>query len=138
MQPMLTCKPLSFSQNVYWLDASVTDVQAKVSIFNTIYSVDYNLLHRHLDHPSKDILSNAKSKMKGFPQELQIPTDTPVCPGCVTPSFIHASKSYVLIGHESALFHILHVPVSASLIVLTRPPFSPPCHLAVNMCLIVL
>jgi hypothetical protein len=82
MQPMLTCKPLSFSQNIYWFDASVTNVQAKASVFNTIYSANYNLLHRHLGHPSKDVLSNAKSKMKGFPQDLQIPTDTPVCPGC--------------------------------------------------------
>jgi hypothetical protein len=31
VRPMLTCKPISFSQNIYWLDASVTDVQAKVS-----------------------------------------------------------------------------------------------------------
>jgi hypothetical protein len=80
---MLTCKLISFSQNVYWLDASVIDVQAKASVFNTIYLVDYDLLHRHLGHPSKDVLSNAKSKTKGFPQDLQIPTDTPVCPGCV-------------------------------------------------------
>jgi transposase InsO family protein len=43
---------------------------------------DYDLLHRHLGHPSKDVLSNAKSKIKGFPQDLQIPTDMPVCPGC--------------------------------------------------------
>jgi Integrase core domain len=82
-RPMLTCKPISFSQNIYWLDTSITDIQAKVLIFNTIYSVDYDLLNRCLGHPSKDILSNAKSKMKGFPQDLQIPTDTPVCPGCV-------------------------------------------------------
>jgi transposase InsO family protein len=82
-RPMLTCKPISFSQNVYWLDTSVTDIQAKVSIFNTIYSADYNLLHRRLGHPSKDVLSNAKSKMKGFHQDLQIPTDMPVCPGCM-------------------------------------------------------
>jgi GAG-pre-integrase domain len=82
-RPMLTCKPISSSQNVYWLDASVTDVQVKASIFNTIYLADYDLLHRRLGHPSKDILSNAKSKTKGFPQDLQIPTDMPVCPGCV-------------------------------------------------------
>jgi hypothetical protein len=50
MQPMLTCKPISFSQNVYWLDTSVTDIQAKASIFNTIYLTDYNLLHRCLGH----------------------------------------------------------------------------------------
>ena len=82
-QPMLTCKPLSFSQNIYWLDTSMTSVQAKASLFNTIYSVDYDLLHRCLGHPSKDVISNARSKMKGFPQDLKIPTDTPVCPGCV-------------------------------------------------------
>jgi hypothetical protein len=60
-RPMLTCKLISFSQNVYWLDASVTDVQVKASIFNTIYLADYDLLHRRLGHPSKNILSNAKS-----------------------------------------------------------------------------
>jgi hypothetical protein len=54
-----------------------------VSIFNTIYSADYDLLHRCLGHPSKDVLSNAKSKTKGFPQDLQIPTNMPVFPGCV-------------------------------------------------------
>jgi hypothetical protein len=70
MRSMLTCKPIGFSQNVYWLDASVTDVQAKASIFNTIDLADYDLLHRRLGHPSKDVLSNAKSKTKGFPQDL--------------------------------------------------------------------
>jgi hypothetical protein len=70
MQPTLTCKPISFSQNIYWLNTSVTGVRVKASLFNTIYSVDYNLLHKHLGHPSKDVLSNAKSKMKGFPQDL--------------------------------------------------------------------
>jgi transposase InsO family protein len=44
---------------------------------------DYDLLYRCLGHQSKDVLSNAKSKMKGFHQDLQIPTDMPVCPGCV-------------------------------------------------------
>jgi hypothetical protein len=28
----------------------------------------------------------------------------------LTPSYTHASESYTLNGHESALFHILHVP----------------------------
>jgi hypothetical protein len=51
----------------------------------------------------------------------------------MTPSYIHASESYVLIGHESALFHVLPVSVSPRVF-----PDTPPYRLMVNMRLIVL
>jgi hypothetical protein len=53
----------------------------------------------------------------------------------MTPSCIHASGLYVLIGHESALFI---VPQVVPCLFDMSPLFSPlPC-LAVNACLIVL
>jgi hypothetical protein len=55
----------------------------------------------------------------------------------MTPSYTHASESYALIGHESALFHISHVSVLPRCSFDTSP-FSPPCYLMVNMRLIVL
>jgi hypothetical protein len=54
----------------------------------------------------------------------------------MTPSCTHASESYALIGHESALFHISHVSVFASLF-FDPSPFSPPSYLMVNTRLIV-
>jgi hypothetical protein len=52
----------------------------------------------------------------------------------MTPSYTHASESYVLIGHESALFHILHVSPRF----LFNAPFPPFSYLVVNTWLIVL
>ena len=74
---VLTCKPLHLGQMVYWLDAAIAELDA-----NQIYKVDYDLMHRHLGHPSKDVMSQAKNYTKGFPKDLPIPTNTPVCPGC--------------------------------------------------------
>ena len=63
---------------VYWLNAAIADLDA-----NQIYKVDYDLMHQCLRHPSKDIMLQAKNYTKGFPKDLPIPTNMPVCPGCV-------------------------------------------------------
>jgi hypothetical protein len=76
-KPVLTCKPLHLGQTVYWLDAAIADLDAK-----QIYKVNYDLMHQRLGHPSKDVMTQAKNYTKGFPQDLPIPTNTPVCPGC--------------------------------------------------------
>jgi len=47
-----------------------------------IYKVDYELMHKHLRHPSKDVLTNAPNYVKGFPKNLEVPSNSPVCPGC--------------------------------------------------------
>jgi hypothetical protein len=70
-------------------------------------------LHRHLGHPSKDVLSNAKSKMKGFPQDLQIPTDTPVCPGCVQGK-MPASSHPPSATRVKAAFECIHSDLESS------------------------
>jgi hypothetical protein len=48
-----------------------------------IYKADYELMHKHLGHPSKDILTNAPNCIKGFPKDLEVPSTSPVCPSCV-------------------------------------------------------
>src|SRR6201984_1837554 len=79
-QVVLQCAPLVQGQTVYWLDASVSDVDTSKA--HNIYSVDYDLMHKRLGHPSKDVLTHAKNKTKGFPKDLIIPTKPHVCPGC--------------------------------------------------------
>ena len=75
---MMNCKPLLDGQTVYWLDASIPQLKEG----QLIYSVDYDLMHRHLGHPSKDVMSHARKNCNGFPSDLKIPSETPVCPGC--------------------------------------------------------
>jgi len=48
-----------------------------------IYKADYELMHKRLGHPSKDVLTNAPNRVKGFPKDLEVPSNSPVCPGCV-------------------------------------------------------
>jgi hypothetical protein len=83
-------KPLIIGQTLYWLDALTTTVEAQ--FIETIYKVDYYLMHRHFGHPSKEVLRQAKDQTKGFPEGISIPTNTKVCPGCVQgkmPAAVH-------------------------------------------------
>jgi transposase InsO family protein len=68
------------TSSIFILEA--TPVQLDKSAL-VIYKVDYELMHKHLGHPSKDILSNAPNHVKGFPKDLEVPSNLPVCPGCV-------------------------------------------------------
>jgi hypothetical protein len=36
-----------------------------------------------LGHPSKDILTNSSNRIKGFPKNLEVPSNSPVYPGCM-------------------------------------------------------
>jgi hypothetical protein len=83
-------KPLIIGQTLYWLDALTTTVEARFS--ETIYKIDYDLMHRRLGHPSKEVLRQAKDHTKGFPEGISIPTTSKVCPGCAQgkmPAAIH-------------------------------------------------
>jgi transposase InsO family protein len=75
---MLTCKPFQPGQMTYWLDGTPAEIQEG----QTIYSADYELMHRRLGHPSRDIMSHARKNVNGFPSDLDIPSKPPVCPGC--------------------------------------------------------
>jgi transposase InsO family protein len=83
-------KPLIIGQMLYWLDTLTTTVEAR--LIETIYKVDYDLMHHHFGHPSKEVLRRAKDHTKGFPEGISIPTNTKVCPGCAQgkmPAAIH-------------------------------------------------
>jgi GAG-pre-integrase domain len=111
---VLQCSPLFSGQTVYWLDASTEEVEHLKA--NTIYSVDYDLMHKHLGHLSKDVLTHAKDKTKGFPQNLTIPEKPHVCPSCAKgkmpasshpPSETRATKPFELIHSDIKSFPIV-------------------------------
>ena len=44
--------------------------------------VDYELLHRHFGHPSKDVLQKAVENTSNFPKDIKFPKHHPICRGC--------------------------------------------------------
>ena len=82
IQPYLQCKPLITGHTLYWLDATSVMVESQSAISTTIYKVDYDLMHRRLGHPSKEVLRHAKDNTQGFPEGITIPTNEGICPGC--------------------------------------------------------
>ncbi|EPQ49871.1 hypothetical protein GLOTRDRAFT_11489, partial [Gloeophyllum trabeum ATCC 11539] len=39
-------------------------------------------MHDCMGHPSKQVLRQAREHTKGFPTNLEFPSEDPVCPGC--------------------------------------------------------
>ena len=90
-KPFVHFKPLMLGQTLFWLDALTTTVEAR--FMETIYKVDYDLMHHRLGHPSKEVLRHAKDHTKGFPEGMTIPTEPHVCPGCAQGKMPAASHS---------------------------------------------
>ncbi len=77
--PIIICKPLYNGSTIFILEANLVQLDKSALV---IYKADYELMHKHLGHPSKDILTNAPKCVKGFPKDLEVPSESPVCPGC--------------------------------------------------------
>jgi transposase InsO family protein len=68
-------------QTIYWLKAQVAPA-ASLLTMSTIFLVDYDLMHRRLGHPSKDVLRQASGNTRNFPKRIIFPIETPICRGC--------------------------------------------------------
>jgi len=89
---IIICKPLYTGSSIFVLEA--TPVQLDKSML-VIYKADYELMHKRLGHTSKDVLTNAPNCVKGFPKDLEVPSNLPVCPGCAQgkmPASAHPSS----------------------------------------------
>ena len=52
-------------QNIYWLSARLTSWHALLAL-SLVYTVDYNIMHRHFAHSSKDVLQHASGNTQNF------------------------------------------------------------------------
>ena len=75
------CKPQSPGQNIYWLSARLTSRHALLAL-SSVFTVDYDIMHRCFAHPSKDVLQHASGNKQNFPSNLLFPSINPVCQGC--------------------------------------------------------
>ena len=81
--------------------------------FATIYSIDFEIMHRWLAHPSKDMIIKAKKHIKDFP-DVQVPKEN-LCPGCeqgkmtnktFPPSNLRASEPFELVHSDIITYPI--------------------------------
>ena len=81
--------------------------------FATIYSINFEIMHRWLAHPSKDVIIKAKKHIKDFP-DVQVPKEH-LCPGCeqgkmtnkvFPPSSLRASEPFELVHSDIITYPI--------------------------------
>ena len=78
---VLACTPNVPGQTIYWAKTRVRNAANFVGSLS-VYSVDYELMHRRFGHVSKQVLEKAKGNTQSFPSDLNIPSKIPICRGC--------------------------------------------------------
>ena len=67
---------------IYWLNAEIVKDKRVVESLALSTTNSYDLWHRHLGHPSSDIICQFSRNTVGLPDTVPIPKDVPVCKGC--------------------------------------------------------
>ena len=101
-KPLLSAYPRSPWDTIFW----VVPKEIKEVSVATIYKVDYKIWHKHLGHPSKDVVKRAKG-LKDFPNNLVFPEHSPICRGCAE-GILHSKSFLESDSRASKLFHIVH------------------------------
>jgi len=70
----LSAYPRSPWDTIFWV------IPQKIKEVSTA-TIYYDIWHKHLGHPSKDVLKRAK-ELKDFPNDLVFPEHSPLCRGC--------------------------------------------------------
>ena len=100
-KPLLSAYPQNPWDTIYWVVPQIN----KASVA-TIYKVDYDVWHKRLGHPSKDVLRRAK-ELKDFPNDLVIPEHSPLCRGCAEGK-LHSKSFPESNSRATRLFAIVH------------------------------
>ena len=79
--PTIDCFPRRPNDTLYVVPDYSSDKRT-FTVNPVLFAVDYETMHRRLGHPGKGVLKHAKSRTKGFPKDVTIPEETPICPGC--------------------------------------------------------
>ncbi|VDC05312.1 unnamed protein product [Peniophora sp. CBMAI 1063] len=66
--------------NYYILPA--LSAYAKSIQYELVYALDYETMHRRIGPTSRDVLHQMRKNTVGFPENINIPDENPVCSGC--------------------------------------------------------
>jgi hypothetical protein len=106
-QLLLQFKPYCPGQNIYWLTARLTSWHAMLAM-SLVTTVDYDIMHRHFAHPSKDVLRHASGNTQNFPSNILFPSNDSVCQGCAEGKMTRSSFPPSP-GHSKAPFDKIHM-----------------------------
>ena len=113
-KPFLTFNPRREKDSLYVIKSYVPNKMDIHMAINTIYGVDFDIIHRRLVHLSKEVLLKARKHLKDFP-EIEFPKEEHLCPRCVQgkmtnrsfpPSTRRASQPFELIHSDLKSFPI--------------------------------
>ena len=110
----LTFNPRHEKDSLYVMKSHMPNEADIHMAINTIYGVDFDIIHTCLAQPSKEVLLKARKHLKDFP-EIEFPKEEYLCPGCAQgkmtnrffpPSTRRASQPFKLIHSDLKSFHI--------------------------------
>ena len=113
-QTFLTFNPRCEDSRIYVIRSYEVNDKDVHLVCNTIYGIDYEIMHKRLAHPSKDVLLKARKHLKDFP-EIEFPQEERLCPGCAQgkmtnrsfpPSTRRATEPFQLIHSDLKSFPI--------------------------------
>ena len=76
----LMCEPHELGQTIYWLSAKLASADSLLAK-SLICSVDYDIMHCHFGHPSKNVLWHASETTLEFPS-ITFSHKEHICPRC--------------------------------------------------------
>src|SRR6202000_3384537 len=113
--PFLTFQPRINKNSLYVLKSIVANDSNEIHmVINSVYEIDYEVLHRRLAHPSREVLLKARKHLKDFPA-IDFPIVERICQGCLQgkmtnrpffPSTKRASQPFELIHSDLKSFPI--------------------------------
>ena len=109
-QTSLSLYPRQPGGTIYWLTAKLVHKTALLASMSTIYAVDYNLMHRRMGHPSRDVLCQATRHTENFPKEIQFlvgSSNLPICRGCAEGK-MHLQLFVDSVSRASRSFELIH------------------------------
>ena len=109
-QTSLTLYPRQPGSMIYTMIAKLVYKTALLASVLTIYAVDYDLMHRRMGHPSRNVLHQATCHTENFPKEIQFPVSSsnqPICRGCAEGK-MHLQPFVDSVSRASRSFELIH------------------------------
>ena len=66
---------------IYWVNSKVLSGE-ELTVHKSMHRDNYDLWHRRLGHPGKQVFEKFESSTRNFPKSIEIPKNLPVCEGC--------------------------------------------------------
>ena len=93
---------------IFWFCCTLIQESAQIISMFTIHSVDHDLIHHCMGHPSHDVLKQVSKNTWGFPSGILILMDLAICWGCPQ-SKMHLKAFPDFSSHATSLFALVHL-----------------------------